>query len=54
MITETPFYSCYVKLPPNLTPPKIETNLKLQGLRDSLGVTDGVHIDAFVSDDALS
>jgi hypothetical protein len=53
MITETPFYARYVKLPPNVTPPEIQTNPKLQELRDSLGAIDGVHVKAFVPDEVL-
>ena len=54
MLTETPFYSCYVKLPPNITSPEIEANPKLQELKHSLGAIDGIHIEAIVPEDAIA
>jgi hypothetical protein len=56
MIVAKPFYSAYVKLPPDdSVPPHISGNKKFYPFfKDCQGAVDGTHIDAFVPDTALA
>ena len=56
MVISKQFYCCHVKLPKkDRTPPEICCNPKLYPfLCDCRGAVDGTHVDAFVSNDAVS
>lgn len=55
MVTSEAFYTRYVKLPSNRTPPEIQSNPKFSPFFNKCrGAVDGSHVDMFVPDDALA
>ena len=55
MLVSTPFYSKYVKDPPDCTPPYTRDNYRFfPYFKDCRGAIDGSHIDAYVPDEVVA
>ena len=54
MVTARQFYTRYVKLPPNETPPEILAEPKFSAFKNCLGALDGTHINMYVPTDATA
>ena len=55
MLVSTPFYSKYVKDPPDCTPPYIRNNYQFfPYFKDCRGAINGSHIDAYVPDEVVA